>query len=267
MSEEIPAPLVQFIRDVNELWHLQIWAKSARKTEDAFAFVKHKFDSVRQNEHIVVNGLRAYQAECQSRFCAAIEGMEYRDVSHLLGRLTACAAHETTVPHRLIDDLVHKMYGRFDGLGIFLRILHPDPLAAEAYIIKRLRRFESGYRAYSMPKTYRRAVEALITLHILTRRLEDAPRSLLAPKGLVVPEKKNRKRRSIWLAEALVFKVDHPEWTDARIAEEVGVNPSQLSRSEEYQRLKELKTSPIVGSKNEHGQIEAEADSSESEAE
>ncbi len=41
--------------------------------------------------------------------------------------------------------------------------------------------------------------------------------------------------RTAWLAEAMMLLRDHPDWPDARIAEQVGKSPSTLSRSTEYQ--------------------------------
>jgi hypothetical protein len=43
---------------------------------------------------------------------------------------------------------------------------------------------------------------------------------------------KVRKRR--WVADAMLLVRDHPDWSDAAIANEVDVNPSQLSRCSEY---------------------------------
>lgn len=44
-----------------------------------------------------------------------------------------------------------------------------------------------------------------------------------------------RERRAKWLAEAMLTVRDHPEWSDATIAEQVGIDKSRLSRSPEYQ--------------------------------
>ena len=50
------------------------------------------------------------------------------------------------------------------------------------------------------------------------------------------PTKPNRRqRRFIWMAQAIVIVMEHPERTDTKIAEEVGVNPGQLSRCGAYQ--------------------------------
>lgn len=38
-----------------------------------------------------------------------------------------------------------------------------------------------------------------------------------------------------WLADALVLRGKHRDWTNARIAEEVGIHPSALSRSKAFQ--------------------------------
>ena len=44
-----------------------------------------------------------------------------------------------------------------------------------------------------------------------------------------------RERQFKWLAEAMLTVRDHPEWSDATIAEQVRINKSRLSRSPEYQ--------------------------------
>ena len=43
-----------------------------------------------------------------------------------------------------------------------------------------------------------------------------------------------RAKRKEWLAEAMLLVRDHPDWSDAMIAREVGVSPSTLSRDETY---------------------------------
>src|SRR5262249_6237845 len=46
-----------------------------------------------------------------------------------------------------------------------------------------------------------------------------------------------KEKRALWLAQAMFLVRDHPEWSDARIANQVGVNRSQLNRDRcpEYQ--------------------------------
>lgn len=51
-------------------------------------------------------------------------------------------------------------------------------------------------------------------------------------------DRKPPKKR--WLADAMLLVRDHPEYTDRQIAENIGVHPSQLSRSKEYQRAADL---------------------------
>ncbi len=58
------------------------------------------------------------------------------------------------------------------------------------------------------------------------------------PKGVAVePESSHtadkrspQQRRLEWLAKAMLLVREHPEWTDARIAREVGVDPAQLTK-------------------------------------
>lgn len=49
-----------------------------------------------------------------------------------------------------------------------------------------------------------------------------------------------RARQQEWLAKAMLLVRDHPEWSDAKIAREVGVNPGTLSRSGVYKAAKKL---------------------------
>jgi hypothetical protein len=44
-----------------------------------------------------------------------------------------------------------------------------------------------------------------------------------------------RPRRYEWLARAMLLVKEHADWSDSKIAREVGVNKSQLTRSWEYQ--------------------------------
>lgn len=78
---------------------------------------------------------------------------------------------------------------------------------------------------------------------VVVRRIQAAGRSTTdAPKrpNKAPPSRSQtvstRDRKRKWLAEALLLRRDHPEWSDRRIAAEVGVAPSTLSRAPEYQR-------------------------------
>lgn len=46
---------------------------------------------------------------------------------------------------------------------------------------------------------------------------------------------RKHEERAIWLAKAMLFVRDHPDWSNAEIARCVGVHPATLSRSREYQ--------------------------------
>jgi hypothetical protein len=45
----------------------------------------------------------------------------------------------------------------------------------------------------------------------------------------------SRRPKYDWLAKAMLLVNANPDWSDAKIAKEVGIHPSQLSRSLEYQ--------------------------------
>lgn len=49
-----------------------------------------------------------------------------------------------------------------------------------------------------------------------------------------------RRPRREWLGSALFVVKDHPEWPDAKVAREVGISRSQLSRAPEYKRAARL---------------------------
>ena len=51
----------------------------------------------------------------------------------------------------------------------------------------------------------------------------------------VMPEDR-KKRQMEWLAKAMLMVRDHPEWSDATIAKQVGMSGATLSRSVPYQR-------------------------------
>jgi len=42
-------------------------------------------------------------------------------------------------------------------------------------------------------------------------------------------------KRLLWLAKAMLLVKEHPDWSNAEIARRVGISPSRISRSEEYQ--------------------------------
>ena len=50
------------------------------------------------------------------------------------------------------------------------------------------------------------------------------------------PASKRHKDKIEWLSKAIVLVNEHPEWTDAKIAETVKRHPAQLTRSKMFQR-------------------------------
>ncbi|REJ90647.1 MAG: hypothetical protein DWQ34_16950 [Planctomycetota bacterium] len=59
-----------------------------------------------------------------------------------------------------------------------------------------------------------------------------------------ISPKSKSEQRARWLAEAMLLVRDHPDWSDASIAERVGRHKSQLSRSPEYQTAAALARDP-----------------------
>ncbi len=82
-----------------------------------------------------------------------------------------------------------------------------------------------------------------------------------APADGVDPERSDRKRQ--WLADAMLLVRDHPEWSDAKIADKVCISKSTLSRSPEFQAAANIardpKKAPPRGRADGSGGIEAEA--------
>jgi hypothetical protein len=70
-----------------------------------------------------------------------------------------------------------------------------------------------------------------------------------------------KRGKGQWLGEALILLRDHPEWTDARIARECGVDRSRLSRSKEFKKAAGLargrKADLPRGEKTADGRLEA----------
>lgn len=91
--------------------------------------------------------------------------------------------------------------------------------------------------------------------------------SLLNPVALAVPlpihrgvdheTKKKRRKKLVWLAEAMSLKLSHPNLLDKEIAKRVGVDPAQLARSYEYQQIKKsvVGTVDVVGRGKRRGRI------------
>jgi hypothetical protein len=65
-----------------------------------------------------------------------------------------------------------------------------------------------------------------------------------APGTPTKPKPNRRKRQMKWLAEAMLTVRDHPEWSDAAIAQQVGIDKSRLSRSPEYRKAAALAREP-----------------------
>lgn len=64
------------------------------------------------------------------------------------------------------------------------------------------------------------------------------------PRRAATPKATRRERRAKWLAEAMLTVRDHPEWSDATIAERVGIDKSRLSRSPEYRAAASMARTP-----------------------
>jgi len=81
----------------------------------------------------------------------------------------------------------------------------------------------------------------ILDLQAIRRKQYQAPPEEAAQAASDAPappeeaEKQKQRGRHKWLAEALLLVRDHPEWSDTKIAEQVGKHPSTLSRCDEYQ--------------------------------
>jgi len=54
----------------------------------------------------------------------------------------------------------------------------------------------------------------------------------------LVEQKREKPVRFTRIAVAIILRVKHPNWTDKKIANEVGIHPSNLCRNVEYKRAK-----------------------------
>jgi hypothetical protein len=58
------------------------------------------------------------------------------------------------------------------------------------------------------------------------------------------PKPTRRERKVEWLAKAMLTVQDHPEWSDATIAQQVGIDKSRLSRSREHKAAANIARTP-----------------------
>lgn len=65
---------------------------------------------------------------------------------------------------------------------------------------------------------------------------EFAAESIRKDATTIKPTRKPRRRKLEWLSKALICVNDHPEWSNTRIAEEVGVSKSTLSRNDTFRQ-------------------------------
>lgn len=80
--------------------------------------------------------------------------------------------------------------------------------------------------------------KALLTIQAAARTVkpvDEPPPPDDAQQAVDDPKKREPYQ---WLAEALVLLKDHPDWSDRKIAREVGVSPATLSRSKPFQAAK-----------------------------
>jgi len=85
-------------------------------------------------------------------------------------------------------------------------------------------------------------------------------------------KKTKREKQQEWLANAMLLLRDHPDWSDAKIAREVGKSPSTLCRNPEYKaaaaRSRGSKSNIVKGHKtvdSESGMTDVEAYASDAE--
>lgn len=87
--------------------------------------------------------------------------------------------------------------------------------------------------------------------NMVTDNDAESPRDDTSKDQLPIGDKQpsqasSKGERFEWLAKAMLMVRDHPDWSDARIAREVGKNPGTLSRNREYK----LAAKMARGSKN-----------------
>ena len=113
-------------------------------------------------------------------------------------------------------------------------------------IIKKARRDLDALRlsrasAQELEDTDREALEEfaeLLTTWLqwsVPQSSEPTPNNLATPTAIAAERERPKNKKNLWLAEAMLWVQQHPEWSDAMIAEKVERDKSQLSRSKEYQ--------------------------------
>jgi hypothetical protein len=86
-------------------------------------------------------------------------------------------------------------------------------------------------------------------LHQRRTELKEAENGSKSAKlaSIKVADRTRAERRAEWLAKAMLLVQEHPEWSNAVIAEAVGINPSQLSRSKPYRAAADMARSGAKG--------------------
>jgi hypothetical protein len=114
---------------------------------------------------------------------------------------------------------------------------------ARVFTFRVLILFETYYRDFGWPAVRREMMTTSLpgqTLYdLLTCEYYAAVRSVQKATGpihLTTTARSGRESKIEWLAKAMLLVNKHPDWTDAKIAAEVGKDPSTLSRSPEYQQ-------------------------------
>ena len=110
-------------------------------------------------------------------------------------------------------------------------------------------------------RKYPDARQAMTNAHLFFRDktpdLEGQLDVLQRLKRWAVLEAHVKKQRYEWLAEAMLIVRDHPDWSDRKIANEVGKAASTLTRSDEYRLAAAMARKPKVFTK---GHITVDAD-------
>jgi len=137
-------------------------------------------------------------------------------------------------------------------VGPFYRAVHEDPERMEWW--ERTRR-DTRFKPKGRTETAAAAPERPAA--------ETAPPAPVPPAEAVAPGAsvpRRGRRDGKWLADAMLSVRDHPDWSDAKVADCAGVSPSTLCRSEIYRKAADLARHhgrPAKGHKTADGDVEA----------
>ncbi len=160
-------------------------------------------------------------------------------------------AGEPRPPHRWttcltveLDELLRLLHptgaAGMDGLGLVrcgLPILPPRFAELVDGIAGRLTTYHNAIETMRTEVPATSADQSSTAARCVAAQPESTPATSAATSRPSQPDaSRSKRRRRAWVAEAMMVVHDHPDWPDSRIACEVGIDKSRLSRCETYKR-------------------------------